>query len=97
MWFLINRTVSVKTQPNCSTTEQPRTLPLPASKLLWEARSLADWTDEIQADVPSICSFGDLIDSRQKNDEVFHARRLNAWNARTDKLGSLLSIAASTM
>lgn len=48
-----------------------------------------------EAGNPAICTFGNLIDSKQRCNETSHARRLDSWNARTDNLGSLLNIAVA--
>lgn len=95
VWFLIARTIMVKTESGCPTTEAPWTLPLPSPKTQWEARTIEDWILEIEAGTSPICDFGSLIEARQKWNEPVHARKLDSWSARTDTLGSLLNIAVS--
>ena len=49
--------------------------------------------EELEAGSPAICTFGDLIVSKQRCNEFSYAQRLGSWNARTDILGALLNIA----
>ena len=95
VWFLVTRTIVVKTKPGCPTAEQPWMLPLPAPKTQWEARTEDSWIEEVAADSPAITTFGELMESRQRCNEKLFAQRLDAWNARTDNLGSLLNIAVA--
>lgn len=95
VWFLATRTISVKTLDDCPTSEQPQNLPLPAPKLQWEARTYEAWIEEMQAISPTMCLYGDLIESKRRCEESFYAKRLDAWNARTDNLGALLNLAVT--
>lgn len=92
VWFLIARTIAVKTIPGCPTVELPRLLPLPAPKTQWEARTQATWMEELQVGT-AMRDFGSLIDSKRRLNEPFHARRLDSWNASADNLGHLLNVA----
>jgi hypothetical protein len=77
-----------------------RALPLPSSKVQWEARDPDDWAEVIQVERISsggnIRTVGNLLDTHGQSDaEPSYARRLDAWNARNDQLGTLMSIAAA--
>lgn len=97
VWFLITRTLVVKTKEGCPTNEAPWMLPLPGPKLVWEARSREDWLEEISAGYSAITNFGELMESKRRCGERIHAERLDSWNARTDNLGSLLNVAVAVV
>jgi hypothetical protein len=94
VWFMITRTIVVQSQ-ECATTNMPWTLPLPAPKTLWEARSEEDWMREMGAGSPELNTFGSLVRAKQKNSDREQKQVLGAWNARADTLGSLLNVAVS--
>ena len=94
-WFLIARTFLVKTKDGCPTTEDPRTIPLPSSRLQWEAKSREAWLQELDLGSPVMRKYGHLIDAKRGYGGDGGAAGLNYWNARTDSLGSLLNIAAA--
>lgn len=93
VWFLITRVLVVRTKDGCPTTEQPHLLPLPSPKAQWEARDHLSWMQELEDGIPSITTFGNLIESKHRSDELFHLQKLSAWNARNDSLGHLLNLA----
>ena len=95
MWFLISRTVVIVTRTGCPTTEQPWTLPLPAPKTQWEARTEEAWLQELGIGIPAITTFGDLVESKKKRADADHAQRLDSWNAVSDSLGFLLNLAVN--
>lgn len=83
------------TRADCATTEQPWTLPLPSSKLLWEARNEQTWLQELGIGTPSISTFGDLVELNKRRAENERAQSLDSWNATSDSLGLLLNLAVN--
>ena len=43
----------------------------------------------------SITTFGSLVDSKRRSDELPHLQKLSTWNARNDSLGHLLNLAVA--
>ena len=95
VWFLITRTIVMQLRPNCSTTDAPGTLPLPAPKSQWEARTGEDWMKEVGLEAPAITTIGDLIVVKQQVRDQKHMHMLGAYNARMDGLGLLVNIAVA--
>lgn len=93
VWFLITRTIVVMPKTDCHTTDTPETLPLPAPQTQWEARTRAAWHKELEMKRPAMTTFGNLVQARQHVDKHESKKILSAWNATTDRLGSLLNIA----
>lgn len=95
IWFLITRTVFVAPKDNCHTATDAGALPLPAPQTQWEARTKEAWLEEVWAESPAITTFGSLISAKQHTDKPEGKQKLAAWNAKTDRLGSLLNIAVA--
>jgi hypothetical protein len=95
IWFLITRTIVIMPKTECHTTISPETLPLPAPQMQWEARTREAWLKELGADVPAMTTFGSLVDVKQHIHEQESKQKLGIWNARMDRLGSLLNIAVA--
>lgn len=103
----MSRIVSLQTGVACHVLEHFRALPLPSSKAQWEARGPADWA-RLRAGGPvggdgggggdddDLWTLGGLLDTHGRSDaEPSCARRLDAWNARNDQLGTLMNIATT--
>lgn len=95
IWLLITRTIVVVLRTGCHTTDTPETLPLPAPQTQWEARTREGWTKEFGVEGALIATFGGLIKARQHTEEQESKEDLAVWNARVDRLGSLLNIAVA--
>jgi hypothetical protein len=93
IWFLITRTIVIMPKTECHTTISPETLPLPAPQMQWEARTREAWLKELGAEVSVMTTFGNLVDVKQHGHEQESKQKLGVWNARMDRLGSLLNIA----
>ncbi|KUJ22450.1 uncharacterized protein LY89DRAFT_693830 [Mollisia scopiformis] len=98
VWFLIAQTVRIKIGVPCDAFEDFRNLPLCSSKSLWEARTRLAWQSEYEVyknmQRTELESFGDLIDAYKERDVGANQLRLDAWIARADNLGVLLSLGA---
>jgi hypothetical protein len=95
VWFLITRTIVVVPKTDCHTTNTPDALPLPAPQMQWEAQTREAWLEELGAEGPAITTFGSLVNAKQHIHEQESKHMLSAWNARMDRLGSLLNIAVA--
>jgi hypothetical protein len=95
VWFLITRTIVVVPKTDCHTTNTPDALPLPAPQMQWEARTRDAWLKELGAEGPAITTFGSLVNAKQHIHEQESKQLLSAWNAKMDRLGSLLNIAVA--
>ncbi|KAL5398664.1 hypothetical protein PMIN03_012753 [Paraphaeosphaeria minitans] len=95
VWFLITRTIVVAPKEDCHTTNDPWGLPLPAPQTQWEARTREAWMKEIWSESPAITTFGNLISAKQHIDKPEGKQNLAAWNAKVDRLGSLLNVAVA--
>ncbi|KAJ8118407.1 hypothetical protein OPT61_g601 [Boeremia exigua] len=95
VWFLITRTIVVAPKDDCHSTNAPDALPLPAPQTQWEARTSETWMKEVWSGNPLITTFGNLITAKRRIDEPENKQKLAAWNARMDRLGSLLNAAVA--
>ena len=93
IWFLITRTIVIMPKTECHTTISPETLPLPAPQMQWEARTKEAWLEELGAEGSVMTTFGSLVNVKQHMNEQESKQKLGVWNAKTDRLGSLLNIA----
>ncbi|KAL6826541.1 hypothetical protein V8C40DRAFT_287257, partial [Trichoderma camerunense] len=95
--------LSVITGPeNCNAIADPRTIPLPSSKALWDSESRVLWKKnrdnalaEPQATQARLCNLGDLIAVQQRAMQYGPAdsaqENLGTWLATTDGLGLMLA------
>ncbi|KAK4552086.1 hypothetical protein LTR86_010622 [Recurvomyces mirabilis] len=98
VWFLLAKSVFVKTRAGCDATEAPWTLPLPCPRQQWEARTCEAWRDEMgAAQHDQLTTFGGLVVAKTQTGHKQNTRALNTWNASADGLGLLLNLAAGTM
>ena len=95
IWFLIARTIITFTRADCATTADSWTLPLPAAKAQWEAKSEEAWLRELGSGIPSITTFGELTEAKKRRSEDFYGQCLDSWNAESDHLGFLLNLAVT--
>ncbi|PSN59305.1 hypothetical protein BS50DRAFT_508558 [Corynespora cassiicola Philippines] len=71
--------------------------PLISPKAMWEARTQEEWKGEkdFHSSRAPIKMFGELIDARRRPNDPSNARKLEAWEAGTDKLGFLMNLAVT--
>ncbi|KAF2802154.1 uncharacterized protein BDZ99DRAFT_429042 [Mytilinidion resinicola] len=97
VWFLFDRIVCIRTGTLCEITGDFRALPLPSSKILWEAENEGVWRSEQNHGKSTtnngFLSFGDLIDAQRRTQHAESVRKLDAWTSRVDGLSTLLAIA----
>lgn len=100
LWFITNRVASVKSRMECYALEGFFNLPLPSSKLLWEASTSPLWQFEYELDAlkktSRVSTIGELVNAQQRPNDFLNAR-LDAWNAGIDELGFLLNLATATV
>lgn len=96
LWLLICRVFNTFDCP-CPGPGTFEHTPLLSSKAVWEARTQEEWKGEkdFHSSHSPIKIFGELIDARRKPNEPTNARRLEAWEAGTDKLGFLMNLAVT--
>lgn len=99
MWLLIAHLVQVKIGVRCDSFDGFREVPLPAGKVLWDAKTRQDWQTEygIYKAMPrgGVEIFGDLIDACKQSDVGSNQLKLDVWNSTVDGLGIMLNMAAS--
>ena len=98
LWFITGRVASVKARIECDTAGGFLNLPLPSSKLLWEASTSPIWESEYELDAldktSRVATVGELIDAHQRPNDFSNAR-LDTWNTGIDDLGFLLNLATA--
>ncbi|KAH9893774.1 hypothetical protein F4778DRAFT_748450 [Xylariomycetidae sp. FL2044] len=94
-WFLLSRIVDLRTGVDCDVVENFLALPLPCSKLQWEANSHAAWLEGLGPQDHNLWTFRNLRETQERSDEAPGAQQLDSWNAKADTLGTLMSIAAT--
>ncbi|KAJ9156128.1 hypothetical protein NKR23_g1121 [Pleurostoma richardsiae] len=97
LWFVVTRTVWPRGEEPCRGLIASRDKPLCTAKAMWEARTREEWETERAFHEVSLLhtdmwSFGALMDAHEGGGPL-NAMRLDAWEAGTDKLGALMSIA----
>jgi hypothetical protein len=97
VWFLMGRVVGLTTGIPCSTAEDCRSLALPASRAVWEARSYMAWENEYvnfyQKEPQEMKTYGDLIDAHERSDDPRYVELIDKWNASVDGIGYLMNLA----
>jgi hypothetical protein len=97
IWFLMGRVVGLTTGIQCSTAEDCRSLPLPCSRAVWEARSYTAWENEYlnfyHKQPQEMKTFGDLIDAHERSDDPRYVELIDKWNASVDGIGHLMNLA----
>jgi hypothetical protein len=89
---------SVQTGVKCESTQNFGAIPLPASKLQWEANSHATWEQRRITEnngLGELRTIANLLEVHQKYEEPVFAQKLDSWNAKQDQSGSLLNLAVS--
>ncbi|KAI5857430.1 hypothetical protein GGS23DRAFT_341796 [Durotheca rogersii] len=99
-WFLMSRVIDLKFGVLCSSVVNCRSLPIPCPEQLWRARTEEEWENLRRVkyrdyDKCSIRTFGDLIAARSCPPDSERGRDLRKWYAISDKLGLLLTFAAT--
>ena len=95
IWFLVARTIITFTRADCATIAESWTLPLPAAKAQWEAKSEEAWLRELGSGISSFTTFGQLTEAKKRRSEAFYGQCLDSWNAEADHLGFLLNLAVT--
>jgi hypothetical protein len=87
---------STQTGISCGTNNEIRMLGLPASRAAWESTDALSWNKHRTLEHSGkLQTLGDLIDAH--NGHPIMAKELDAWNAKNDQLGALLSVAVSML
>ncbi|RKU47443.1 hypothetical protein DL546_008827 [Coniochaeta pulveracea] len=102
LFYVVCRCISFDTD-QCQPVEIFKMLPLPATRLLWEAKSRAEWEAEYTAYcsgqgapmMQRIDTMAVLVDFYTRRDEDPGIRAmLDYWNSTSDGLSSLINLAA---
>jgi hypothetical protein len=96
-WFLFSRVADLKFGILCPSIRTYRTLPLPAPAPLWCARTADEWATARarHRNVDRLRTFGDLVDALSPHPPPGSHQQLAEWNAGSDNLGLLLSLATA--
>ncbi len=101
VWILIAQMVHIKTGVLCETIAGFRDVPLCAPKSLWEAKTRSAWQLEYEMynSMPrmGLETLGDLVDVCRQSDVGANRLRLDAWTAKADYLGIMLSLGAAIL
>ncbi|PNP55209.1 hypothetical protein FNYG_15536 [Fusarium nygamai] len=95
LWLIIGCVITIENGKKCSICSDMCSLPLPSSKLLWEARSLEEWQTE-KAFFDMSCPFvtlGELVEAKANAGNPVEAQRLQGWEMGSDKMTVMLNIA----
>jgi hypothetical protein len=97
IWFLMGRVVGLTTGIQCSTAEDCRSLPLPSSRAVWEARSYTAWENEYinfyHKEPQDMKTYGDLMDAHERSDDARCVEMIDNWNASVDGVGYMMNLA----
>jgi hypothetical protein len=61
----------------------------------WQAQTREAWLEELGTEDSVMTTFGSLVNVKQHIHEQESKQKLGLWNARMDRLGSLLNIAVA--
>ncbi|KAJ8099055.1 hypothetical protein POJ06DRAFT_255835 [Lipomyces tetrasporus] len=100
LWFLITRIVSVRNGAECASYDYNYFLPVCSAKTMWEARTREEWESELAFHEVGrirreLWNLGALVDAHRQSYDPMSAFLLDAWDASTDKLGTLMSLCVS--
>ncbi|KAF5259979.1 hypothetical protein FOXYS1_9388 [Fusarium oxysporum] len=95
LWLIISCVITIENGRTCSSCSDVQNLPLPSSKLLWEARSLEEWqTEKAFFDMSCpIVTLGELVEAKGNAGNPVEAQRLQSWEMGSDKMTAMLNIA----
>ncbi|QGI69817.1 hypothetical protein CEK27_002146 [Fusarium fujikuroi] len=95
LWLIIGCVITIENGKKCSICSDMCSLPLPSSKLLWEARSFEEWQTEkafFDMSCPMI-TLGELVEAKTNAGNPVGAQRLQSWEMGSDKMAAMLNIA----
>ncbi|KAF4503590.1 short chain dehydrogenase family [Fusarium agapanthi] len=95
LWLIIGCVITIENGKKCSICSDMCSLPLPSSRLLWEARSLEEWQTEkafFDMSCPMI-TLGELVEAKANAGNPPEAQRLQNWEMGSDKMSAMLNIA----
>ncbi|KAI7762513.1 hypothetical protein LZL87_008859 [Fusarium oxysporum] len=95
LWLIISCVITIESGRTCSSCSDVHNLPLPSSKLLWDARSLEEWqTEKAFFDMSCpIVTLGELVEAKANAGNPVEAQRLQSWEMGSDKMTAMLNIA----
>ncbi|PSN71418.1 hypothetical protein BS50DRAFT_618438 [Corynespora cassiicola Philippines] len=93
IWLLICRVFKTFDCP-CPDLSNLEHMPLLSPKTVWEARTQEEWRTErdFHSSHSPITKFGELFAARRRPNEPCNAKKLEAWEAGSDKLGFLMNL-----
>ncbi|KAF4333500.1 C6 finger domain protein [Fusarium beomiforme] len=95
LWLIISCVITIEDGRTHSSCGDMHNLPLPSSKLLWEARTLEEWQAE-KAFFDMSCplmTLGELVEARMNAGNPVEAQKLQNWEMGSDKMVAMLNIA----
>jgi hypothetical protein len=98
VWFIMSLIFSTQTGIPCSNVNEIRMLPLPATRRAWLSCDQSEWQQHLALERGrNLQTLGDLMDAHTRTDDPLAAKELDAWNAQSDELGSLLNVAITIL
>ncbi|KAJ4258070.1 hypothetical protein NW762_008210 [Fusarium torreyae] len=95
LWLIISCVITIENGRSCADCGAMQNLPLPSSKMLWEARSLEEWqTEKTYSDMGiPVVTLGELVEAKANSTNPLHAHKLQAWEMGSDKMATMLDVA----
>ncbi|KAI1070404.1 hypothetical protein LB507_010310 [Fusarium sp. FIESC RH6] len=95
LWLIISCVITIENGHSGSGCHALHDLPLPSSKMLWEAKTLEEWqTEKAFYDVsPPLKTVGELVGAKGNVGDIVEKNKLLAWEMGSDKMAAMLDIA----
>jgi hypothetical protein len=99
----MNMLINVDQALTCAPPPGFAIIPLPAQKILWEAKTAAEWRSEYETtlrtrEIFGLSNEGQLIKLQQRFGQITtHSARWEEWYSVSDRFGTLIMIAASLL
>ncbi|CAG7564376.1 unnamed protein product [Fusarium equiseti] len=95
LWLIISCVITIESGKTGSGCHALYDLPLPSSKMLWEAKTLEEWQTEkafFEVSRP-VKTLGELVSAKGNVGDVVEKQKLLAWEMGSDKMAAMLDIA----
>ncbi|KAF4968606.1 hypothetical protein FSARC_4030 [Fusarium sarcochroum] len=95
LWLIISCVITIENGRSCAGCGAMQNLPMPSSKMLWEARNLEEWqTEKTFSDMAiPVVTLGELVEAKANSSNPLHAQKLEAWEMGSDKMATMLDVA----
>jgi len=95
LWLIISCVITIEKGHTGSGCHVLHDLPLPSSKMLWEAKTLEEWqTEKAFFDVSCpLKTLGELVSAKGNVGDIVEKQKLLTWEMGSDKMAAMLDIA----